>query len=162
MMFEEILPLLRAGKTARRTGNRPYKWVRVADPKIEKDLDGPEYEWVIHLNGRMCSHFSVFETEEEATAALSLASEDMFKEWETFQNLRREFEAKVEEGDHSAVSPTAPKNRISYYADAKVIQRAAARLRRLSVPIFLCLRKDGVVAPWYPNAEDILATDWKA
>lgn len=159
MKLEEALPILREGRRIRRSlWNGNPKFIRLVDPRMERELDGPETTYRIRIGDTVTE--DVYVDEKDAKADLAKFKRDLAKAWKLHDEFVKKFEALEDMERGSAERIPAPASPRNTYEDSEVVRQAANRAGRINTKILLAHDRDSSVLPYVPTLQDILADDW--
>lgn len=164
MIFEHILPQLRQGLPARRTGLSTFKWIRLIVPQEERGVDGPVSVWRIFKDKQLIAALGVFETDKDAKSALAEVRKAHTQKWTAYHKAKADFDEEAADPmrDTDLLSPIAPGLHKDYYKSCETRERPASHRNRLNEPFFISMLADGTIVPWQPSSTDLLSQDWNA
>ena len=161
MIFEEILPILREGRSVKRSSHRHVQLIRLVNPKVEPAVDGPERVWVLEGHAGLVKPTKHYESEKEAQEALKALRSEHKTVWDNHLKKVAAWEATE---DRTTLDPSSapyrPRLAKDYYEGIKITELPAPRRNRINKPFLTVLLKNGTVEPYILTHEDLFASDW--
>ena len=164
MDFKEALTALQTGKTVRRGEWSTFGQMRLVDPGIEPDLDGPSEEFIFIRGTIPIQGLSAQGSQEEAEKLLTKTRKAHTALWNVYRQRQAAWDdATPEEQEKIPVDdrPIKPALSSTFWREVEVSARKASRVHRLSLPYFTVRTKRGDTAAFTPTTADLLAQDWK-
>ena len=159
MQFQQALSLLQAGHRMRRSlWNGSPRFIRLVDPRVERELDGPEFTYRIRVQDTVTE--DVYTDEKDAKADLAKFKRELTKAWKLHDEFTKKFDDLSDEdrGTEQRVPPPARPRDL--YEDSEVVKQPANRAGRINTEILIAHDRDSSIYPYHLTLPDILAADW--
>lgn len=160
MIFEDILPILKQGRRVRRSmwAGQP-RYIRVADPLMEKSLDGPEILHAVFHAGAQLGE--AFEDEADAKKYLTQLKKENTAEWKRYKDLAKSLADHPDSAKADLLSKAKPSLPEDLGASVEINAISAPRKDRINRPCLLATGRDGSIYPYVLQITDLLASDWQ-